>query len=355
MALTKSQAAIWQKAKSLGSGTQAVGLEDGACVYLIGTIARDLGIADRFPELPGDLPAFFADVALRSLTVPGVEARPLFERLVASNRDADTYFACLASLHKARLKYERILSTQPIPTLEQVGPRGLLQYGKMSGRALAGFLFWRKWFFDIDNRAGQETGYLFEPIIAYAIGGTPAPAKRSPVKRHDNRSKGRQVDCILDEKAYEFKIRVTIAASGQGRWQEELDFPLDCRESGLQPVLVCMDATPNPKLEALAQTFREHGGEVYIGDEAWRHLDELAGDTLSVFIEKYVRAPLQDLLAQADDGMPDFAAKWSKEAIVLQVSGERLLIAREAAEPDDEIDDMEVDMPSDADDAMPGK
>ena len=29
-------------------------------------------------------------------------------------------------------------------------------------------------------------------------------------------------------KAYEFKLRVTIAASGQGRWKEELDFPSDC-------------------------------------------------------------------------------------------------------------------------------
>lgn len=353
MALTKSQATIWQKAKSLGSGAQAVKLNDGTCAYLIGTIAHDLGIAHRFPELPGDLTAFFADVPLGSLTVPNVLARPLFERLVASNRDTDTYFACLAALHKARLKYERILSTQPIPTLEQVGPRGLLQYGRLSGRALAGFLFWRKWFFDIDNRAGQETGYLFEPIIAYAIGGTPATAKRSPVKRHDNRSKGRQVDCILDEKAYEFKIRVTIAASGQGRWQEELDFPLDCRESGFQPVFVCMDGTPNPKLNALAQAFREHGGEVYIGDNAWRHLDELAGDTLSIFIEKYVRAPLQDLLAQADDGLPDFAASWSEEAIVVRIAGESLSIPREAAEPDDEIDDMEDALPTDADDAIP--
>ena len=44
-------------------------------------------------------------------------------------------------------------------------PRGLLQYGGMSPKTLAGFLLWRKWIFDIDNRAGQETGYLFEPII----------------------------------------------------------------------------------------------------------------------------------------------------------------------------------------------
>ena len=61
----------------------------------------------------------------------------LFDRLVAANEDGDTYFACLAALHKARLKYEKILCTQPMPTLNHVGPRGLLQYGKLVGESLA--------------------------------------------------------------------------------------------------------------------------------------------------------------------------------------------------------------------------
>ena len=196
MGSTKSQAAIWQKARSLSNSDQAVVLTDGMCSYVLATIVLDLGLSNRFPELPRALPPFFNDGPLASLVVEGHDCRSLYERLVAANPDADTYFACLAALHKARLKYEAILSTQPIPTLEQVGPRGLLQYGKLSGIALAGLLFWRKWFFDIDNRAGQETGYLFEPIIAYAIGGTPAPAKKSPVRRHNDTTKGRQVNCL---------------------------------------------------------------------------------------------------------------------------------------------------------------
>ena len=97
----------------------------------------------------------------------------------------------LAALHKARLKYARILKTQAVPTIDQVGPRGLLQYGGMNPKVLAGFLLWRKWVFDIDNRAGQETGSLFEPIIAEAVGGVPASAARSPVKRRNDRNKGR--------------------------------------------------------------------------------------------------------------------------------------------------------------------
>jgi hypothetical protein len=215
MGLTKSQQNIWERSRAIGAGAQAVILTDPICAYLIGRIATDLGLQDKFPELPVDLPEFFGKGDLDQLVIDCEDAKLLFERLVALNSDADMYYACLATLHKARLKYEAILETQPIPTLEQVGPRALLQYGKLSAKALAALLFWRKWFYDLDNRAGQETGYLFEPIIAFAVGGTPVTSTKSPVKRHGNKNKGRQVDCLLGKKAYEIKLRVTIAASGQ--------------------------------------------------------------------------------------------------------------------------------------------
>src|SRR5207245_2002841 len=56
-------------------------------------------------------------------------------------------------------------------------------------------------------------------------------AKKSPIKRTDNPKFGRQVDCLDGKHAYEFKMRVTIAASGQGRFKEELDFARDCNQS----------------------------------------------------------------------------------------------------------------------------
>jgi hypothetical protein len=349
--LTAVQKAIWQKARSLGSGGQAVALRDDACSYLIARIVSDLDLGKEFPEFPSVVPSFFTSGDSSALVLAELDSKALFERLVAAVPDADTYFACLAALHKARLKYERILSTQPIATLEQVGPRGLLQYGKVSAAALNAFLFWRKWFYDIDNRAGQETGYLFEPIIAYAIGGTPAPAKKSPVKRHGNRQSGRQVDCLLDDFAYEIKIRVTIAASGQGRWQQELDFPLDCRTSGYTPVLLCMDPTPNEKLGQLVKIFQEQEGHVYIGDAAWKHLDDLAGVTMSKFLDKYVREPIQDLLANVSDSLQDFSARWGKRSVQIEIAGELLNIEREAnggEVPDDHV------MPDDADDEFVG-
>ncbi|MGH7135598.1 MAG: hypothetical protein ACREHD_07650, partial [Pirellulales bacterium] len=317
-----------EKARSAGVGGQAVPLGDDVCAYLVAIIARDPGLQAHFDELPQDLPQFFERGELSGLAVPGVALMPLVERLVSLSADADLFFVCLASLHKRRLKYERILQTQPIPTIEQVGPRGLLQYGTISPRALTGLLFWRKWLFDLDNRAGQETGYLFEPIIAHAIGGSPFGAKASPVRRARNPQKGRQVDCIRDQKAYEFKIRVTIASSGQCRWQEELDFPADARQSNYTPVLVVLDATPNPKLEQLEAAFLAARGEVYKGNEAWAHLDSVAGPTMALFLEKYVREPIQSLLAEVPQRLPDFHARMDADGITLAIGGESIRVDR---------------------------
>ena len=296
MGLTQSQRAILAKARSVGSSKQGVAIDDEVSAYLVGVIARDLGLLSAFPEVPSSLPPFFGGNVLDTLRLPARDFLGLFERLVGADPNADTYFACLATLHKARLKYERILQTQPVPTIDQVGPRGLLQYGSLHPKALTPFLLWRKWMFDIDNRAGQETGYVFEPIIAYAIGGVPVSASKSPVKRLSDPSKGRQVDCIRDDRAHEFKIRVTSAASGQGRWREELDFPADCGGSGYIPILVVLDPTPNPKLAELRRKFLASGGEVFVGSEAWQYLESLAGPTMSRFLENYVHRPVQALL-----------------------------------------------------------
>lgn len=351
MALTQAQKAMIERARSAGVGGQAVPLSDEVCAYLVAIVARDLGLQDHFNELPLRLPEFFERADLGSLAVPGATFMPLVERLVNLNSDADLFFVCLASLHKRRLKYQRILQTQSIPTIEQVGPRGLLQYGTMSPRALTGLLFWRKWLFDLDNRAGQETGYLFEPIIAHAIGGSPFGARASPVRRRGNAEKGRQVDCIRERKAYEFKIRVTIASSGQGRWQEELEFPADARHSNYTPVLVVLDATPNPKLEQLEAAFLAARGEVYKGNEAWAHLDAVAGPTMALFLEKYVREPIQSLLAAVPRQLPEFRAQMDADSITLSIDGETFRIHRRLAEvADGEADDL----PEDAIEGIPG-
>ena len=316
--LSQNQKAILERARALGGGSQGIALTDDQCVGLIALVVRDLGLGDSFPDLPLETQSFF-DVPPESLRVSSFNLFEMFEQVLNLNRDADTYFQCLATLHKSRLKYQRIISTQPIPTLDQVGPRGLLQFGMLPSPELAAILYWRKWMFDIDNRAGQETGYLFEPIIANAIGGVSVSARQSPIRRRNRPSQGRQVDCIKDRLAYEIKLRVTIAASGQGRWQEELDFPQDAVESGFRPILIVLDPTPNSKLTGLSNTFAEAGGFTYTGDEAWAHLEGEAGDTMARFLETYVRSPLDDLLNSAPADLPDLTLSMQADAVVFKV------------------------------------
>jgi hypothetical protein len=350
--MNQAQKTLVTKARSVGSSELAVPLTDEACCYLVAVIVKDLGLDRDFPECPESLPPFFGSAPLEKLVLPGVDFWKLIERLLKANPDADTYFSCLATLHKYRLKYARILERQAIPTMDQVGPRGLLQYGAMSARALTGFLFWRKWIFDIDNRAGQETGYLFEPIIAHAIGGAPASARKSPVRRQRDSKKGRQVDCLREKLAYEIKLRVTIAASGQGRWQEELEFPEDAKASGFRPVLIIFDPTPNEKLDSLKKAFLKAKGAVYVAEDAWKHLDEAAGPTMATFIERYVREPIQALLAETpSEGLPDLTLKMSATKLTVSVGDESWSSPRAPLSEQDEVDDSDdSEQAEDADD-----
>jgi hypothetical protein len=140
---------------------------------------------------------------------------------------------------------------------------------------------------------------LFEPVIAGAIGGIPCSAVRSPIRRSSG-SGGRQVDCLKDDKAYEFKIRITTAASGQGRWGEEVLFPREARNSGYTPILIVLDPTPNPKLAELVKAFEDSGGLAFVGDDAWFHLKNEAGEEMGLFLDKYIRAPLDEVYAALD-------------------------------------------------------
>ncbi len=352
MALSKTQEALIAKLRASGAGELGVELDDAICTYLVAVIARDLGLIDAFPEVKDNLPPFFGRLPLSQLRLPGINFLRLIDKLYTSRLDADAYFYCLATLHKARLKYERILQAQPIPTIDQVGPRGLLQYGGVTPHALAGFLFWRKWIYDIDNRAAQETGYVFQPIIAHAVGGVTVGAAKSPVRRR-GRGSGRQVDCIrfADKRAYEIKLRVTIAASGQGRWSEEMDFPLDCKASGYTPVLIVLDPTANPKLTDMTTAFRDAGGETYVGDWAWAHLEGLAGRTMATFLKKYVHDPIDSLLQEAPENLPDMLLQVRNNNIVITVGAEELRVRRSAEE---EVSGEPEPLPPDADDQLGG-
>ena len=311
--LDAEESKLLTKIMTLGTATSLpVVMTPSELVKLIGIVYRDTGRLAQLDEArPGtstkiapnhDYYSVPDDWFIEPIQLDEYEHIELMRLGVKQIPDFVTYLRCLAELHKRRRKYAMILSAQPMPTMVQVSPRALVEYGRLNTEALASWLTWRKFFYDLDNRSAQETGYLFEPVLAAAIGGEPMSARAKVVKRTDDHSKGRQVDCWKIRPdgrplAYEFKLRVTIAASGQGRFGEELQFAEDCATSGAIPVLVVLDPTPNPRLRDLQAQFEEKGGHAYIGDDAWAHLEEEAGGIMATFIERYVRTPIFEISA----------------------------------------------------------
>lgn len=329
--LTLAQKSMIERVRAAGAGDMGTALSSPVCSYLCGVIVGDLRLQDSFPEIPPDLPPFFETRPVSSLALEDVSFEEVVSRLFALRSDSDTYFACLAALHKSRLKYERILGQQPFASFDQVGPRGLLQYGGIPDAALAGMLVWRKWLFDLDNRAAQETGYLFEPILAAAIGGIAASAGKSPIRRSDDPTRGRQVDCLKGDAAYEFKLRVTTAASGQGRWSEEIRFPEEAAAAGFRPILLVLDPTPNSKLGELVAAFEAAGGETYLGEAAWSHLSRAAGPVMSLFLDRYVHRPLQALLTEQTATLPPMEISIVTGGIRFRVGSDEIHVPRKDA------------------------
>ncbi len=184
-------------ARILGNGDDRVALSENELFCLLAQCCRDLGLAAGISKLPAlSSPPPTADYYrlplawFQTLQVACPSAAALVESLakcVAHEPDFRLYFENLAALHKRRLKYQRILSCQPKPTMNQIGPRSLLEFGGVNDGLLASWLVWRKWIFDVDNRAAQETGYLFEPVLASCLGGEAVGSKNSPVKRLNER------------------------------------------------------------------------------------------------------------------------------------------------------------------------
>lgn len=333
---------LLSECKVHGSGDAQVTLKDTELYALFCIGLCDLGwdfngIADT--EKPSDdyfkIPMKWFD----ELQLPHVTPKILLdvlERACAIDTDFGLYIKNLCALHRRRVKYQRILSSQPFPQVDQIGPRSLLEYGECDHELLSGWMSWRKWIYDIDNRAAQETGYLFEPVLASCLGGTPIGARNSPVKRVDGTGKqtarGRQVDCFVagENLVYEFKMRVTIAASGQGRFGEELSFPRECQIAGFRPILIVLDPTPSPRLDELKTAFEKASGASYIGGEAWAHLHKKSGEILSMFVKKYIRPPIESFEEIHHHTPPDLYLQWRERSVLIKSPSGEYWIERNA-------------------------
>ena len=244
------------------------------------------------PEKVAELPTIEIEEAINYLQLSGATNTENIIYLYLKN---------LSELWRRRFKFYNILKTQPFPLTEQIGLRCLLEYGNCEDDLLFSWMSWRKLIYDIDNRSAQETGYLFEPILASCLGGEPMSHRYSPVKRIDDNGnptkEGRQIDCYIAEtrEAYELKLRVTKAASGQGRFSEEMSFPYEARRSGLTPILIVFDPTPSPLLDRLKAKYVEEGGRYAIGEDAWNMLTDRAGREMGKYIIKYIKPPISKM------------------------------------------------------------
>lgn len=326
---------LYTKCKTHGNGDAQVLLSDNELCALIKVSFVDLGYVDLvrsfdFIQIPVrnyyDIPLDWFEGLPSSESYSGLILSS-FEDAVHMNEDYYLYIQNLSSLHRRRIKYKRILSSQSFPSMDQISPRTLLEYGVTDTNLLCNWMTWRKWMYDIDNRSAQETGYLFEPILAACLGGEPLGARNSPVKRLDENgsqtSNGRQVDCFVagSNTAYEFKLRVTIAASGQGRFSEELSFPAECRAAGIKPVLLVLDPTPSSRLTELEAAYVNAGGEAFHGEPAWATMNSAAGQTMSTFINNYIRPPLEHV-EQFQQDFPDGISIRIENDLVVVTSGE---------------------------------
>jgi hypothetical protein len=328
--------ALINKARHLGGSGPTVNLENHELLRLCAIVAADLNQLHLIDESINneDLSNGYYSMPLEWFNQPIPKASDFvgtFLLLKSKIEDFETYFANLCEIHKHRVKYKRILETQRLPRVEPIVPRCLLEYKLMPSETLASWLVWRKWLYDIDNRAAQETGYLFEPILAASIGGISYPAKKSPIRRADKPSNGRQVDCLEGKNAYEFKMRVTIAASGQGRFKEELDFARDF--SGYTPVLLVLDPTLSTRLEELAAEYAKYGGKAFIGNNAWKHIEDTAGTIMGNFVEKYVRVPLREVDASYKN-LAHISISSKEQEIFIQIGEQSFSITRNEPQVD---------------------
>lgn len=341
--MNPSQKLFYRQFSQHGTGEAKVEISASEVALLLFIAYHDIHDAYPSQEFPlvsklaakGFYQMSFAEIS----KLPEMTAEDCFELLESAGATniSDViylYLKNLCDLYRRRYKYEKILQSQPFPNADQVAPRSLLEYGKCSDSLLATWLEWRKWLFDIDNRSGQETGYLFEPILASCLGGMPVSHGNSPVKRINDSgmrtNEGRQIDCYIEEtkEVYELKMRVTIAASGQGRFKEEMSFPHEANASGLTPILVVFDETESALLTKLKAQFKKYGGKCFIGQAAWDILYTKAGKEMSLFIQKYIYPPVQAMSRFVDSNPKSIQIENNGHEIVISNNKQEYKIIR---------------------------
>ncbi|MBW3243735.1 hypothetical protein KUV57_13765 [Epibacterium sp. DP7N7-1] len=298
--LTTSQNRLIARARKMGAGKTATKLDDMSLAAVMGFLERDLaepGAIGSLPDIARPSKCYFeTDPLFPSLSrdTPFNLEQAYLEALEVME-DFERAFECLCEIQLRRVKFANIRSTQPLPEISSIAYRGLLEDGILTNAATSTMMRLRKHLYDIDNRAAQEAAYMHTKIIANALQGQIMTSKNSPIRKAGDQFKRRSVDCIVGDRAYDFKGRLTEAPSKRARFDDELMFPRDCSISGFQPILLAFNQEPGERSTRLIEAYERYDGLAFIGDEAWRHLREAAGPVMARFLDTYLISPMEDL------------------------------------------------------------
>jgi hypothetical protein len=102
----------------------------------------------------------------------------------------------------------------------------------------------------------------------------------------------------------------------------------------------------------LVSEFARRGGQSYLGHSAWEHLESLAGPSMTRFLEKYVRSPMDDILNETSPDLPDLCARLVGDEVKLSLGNEEIVITRRL-DPTFEVSDGDA-IPEDIVDEFAG-
>ena len=301
--LSPEQASLIHKSRTLKSGKVHYRLDNATLVALVAFIERDIRGKKVLRSLPKQARQkcdyYSCDPEFNEVrrACRAVDFTKIFLEAKKKIDGFERVFETLCELHKRRLKMKNIRATKAMPSASELSFRGLLAEPGVPADILATQLSVGKYFYDLDNRQAQESALLFNLIVANCLGGKQHTGKTSPIMCAENNYRGRAVDCIKGQRAYDFKARLTEAPSRRARLSDEIKFPRDCNLSGYTPILLAFHQDPGVSTQRLIDAYERYGGMVMIGNDAWFHIRKEAGPAMSKFLDKYVISRLSEIEA----------------------------------------------------------
>jgi len=97
----------------------------------------------------------------------------------------------------------------------------------------------------------------------------------------------------------------------------------------MTPVLLVLDPTPSHRLKELSQKFLSCDGRFYQGEQAWNYMRKLAGKTISIFMDKYIRPVIMEMEMITIDHQGEIAFRWSEQEITISQRNHSYSIIRQ--------------------------